>query len=100
MPFEGELFSVPKEYDALLTVMYGDYMTLPPESKRVLKFADEGVDIGRVVLHKLVQLVVESTQVSALLVETLQLEDGIETLHEFVERHLEQFLHVADKALG
>ena len=45
MPFEGELFSVPKEYDALLTVMYGDYMTLPPESKRVLKFADEGVDI-------------------------------------------------------
>ncbi len=44
-PFEGELFKIPKEYDALLTVMYGDYMTLPPESKRVLKFADEGVDI-------------------------------------------------------
>ncbi len=35
MAFEGALFNVPKEYDKILTNIYGDYMQLPPESKRV-----------------------------------------------------------------
>ncbi len=35
LPFEGELFMCPKDYDTYLTAAYGDYMTLPPEDKRV-----------------------------------------------------------------
>lgn len=34
VPFEGYMLPVPKEYDKLLTVDYGDYMTPPPEDKR------------------------------------------------------------------
>lgn len=34
MEFEGHLFSVTRGYDAYLSRLYGDYMTLPPEEKR------------------------------------------------------------------
>lgn len=33
--FEGVDFLIPKKYDEMLTIMYGDYMKLPPEEKRV-----------------------------------------------------------------
>lgn len=33
--FEGHLFKVPKKYDKYLRQIYGDYMKLPPEDKRV-----------------------------------------------------------------
>ena len=33
--FEGEMFKTLKEYDAYLKSIYGDYMKLPPEEKRV-----------------------------------------------------------------
>ena len=33
--FEGYTFPIPKEYDKVLRVMYGDYMQLPPEKDRV-----------------------------------------------------------------
>ena len=44
MPFESLMIPVPKNYDAILTNMYGDYMEYPPIEKRgawhegILKF--------------------------------------------------------------
>lgn len=35
LEFEGKLYKVPKEYDYILTRVYGDYMELPPEEKRI-----------------------------------------------------------------
>ena len=35
MEFEGKLYNAPKEYDYILSRVYGDYMKLPPEEKRV-----------------------------------------------------------------
>lgn len=35
MPFEGLTVTLPKEYHLWLTQVYGDYMQLPPEDKRV-----------------------------------------------------------------
>lgn len=35
LKFEGDDFPVPKEYHAYLTQVFGDYMVLPPEDKRV-----------------------------------------------------------------
>lgn len=32
--FESEYFYIPQNYDKILTQMYGDYMTFPPESER------------------------------------------------------------------
>lgn len=34
IPFEGELFKVPGNYDGVLRAQYGDYMQLPPENQR------------------------------------------------------------------
>lgn len=33
--FEGKVLYGPKDYDAFLSFTYGDYMTPPPEEKRV-----------------------------------------------------------------
>ena len=33
--FEGEEFRIPRDYDSILTLSYGEYMVLPPESKRI-----------------------------------------------------------------
>ena len=62
----------------------------------LVPLTDEGIDVGGIVLHKLVQPVVESTEVGTLLVEALQLEDAVEALYQFVERHAQQFRHVSD----
>lgn len=34
IPFENNLFPVPAKYDKVLTMIYGDYMVLPPPDKR------------------------------------------------------------------
>jgi len=41
--FEGESFRIPAEYDRLLTIMYGDYMQLPPEWARTPHYSEETV---------------------------------------------------------
>ena len=44
--FEGHLFKVPRNADAVLRQSYGDYMQLPPESERVNKHQLECYWIG------------------------------------------------------
>ncbi len=46
VPFEDFEMPVPSGYDAVLTTIYGDYMTPPPEDKQVIKhhFGAEGSD--------------------------------------------------------
>ena len=34
IPFENKKYCAPKEYDSILTRLYGDYMTLPPVNER------------------------------------------------------------------
>ena len=46
LPFEGESFPVPKEYDAILTAQFGDYMTPPPENSREDRHQIVRVDFG------------------------------------------------------
>ncbi len=43
--FEGEMVNIPHEYDKILKNMYGEYMELPPEDKRVNHAADI-IDFG------------------------------------------------------
>lgn len=40
MPFETQTFSVFKESDKLLTILYGDYMTPPPPEERIFMHTD------------------------------------------------------------
>lgn len=45
--FEGVEVNVPENYDEYLTRLYGDYMQLPPEEKRVAHHYNEGVDLNK-----------------------------------------------------
>ena len=44
MPFENLEVNVPGKWDEYLTLLYGDYMTLPPEEKRVTHHYTEIID--------------------------------------------------------
>lgn len=45
-PFEDTCFPGPKDFDAVLGSLYGDYMTLPPEDKRENRHQIENLDFG------------------------------------------------------
>ena len=45
MPFGNGRFLIPEDYDALLSQMYGDYMTIPPAADRVCKIHAILVDL-------------------------------------------------------
>ena len=51
LSFEGYEFSVPSNYDELLTQMYGDYMTLPPVEKRGRQHQIINMDMGNYVIR-------------------------------------------------
>ena len=65
-----------------------------------LPFADEIVDIGAIVKRKLAQLVIERTNVSALIVNTFQLEDTINLLSELVKWHTKHLFVAVEEAFG
>lgn len=44
MEFEGRTVCVPKKFDAYLTQLYGDYMQLPPENKRISHHDCKAID--------------------------------------------------------
>ena len=46
LPFEGEAFRVPENYDAVLRTQFGDYMVLPPEGERENRHQIVKVDFG------------------------------------------------------
>jgi lipopolysaccharide cholinephosphotransferase len=46
LTFEGRIFSAPKQYDKLLTRLFGDYMSMPPVEKRTGHVLVE-VDLGK-----------------------------------------------------
>lgn len=39
-PFEDAMFNIPAAYEQYLTAVYGDYMTPPPEDKRIAHFLE------------------------------------------------------------
>lgn len=41
LEFEGHVLMAPKEYDAVLREIYGDYMQLPPEEKRIPSHSED-----------------------------------------------------------
>ena len=45
MEFEGETLMAPAGWHEILTLVYGDYMTLPPEEKRVPAHSDMEIEI-------------------------------------------------------
>lgn len=45
LEFEGELLMAPAGWDQVLTWVYGDYMTLPPEEKRVPAHSDVEIQV-------------------------------------------------------
>lgn len=45
-PYEDTTFAGPKDYDAFLSSLYGDYMQLPPEDKRENRHQIKELDLG------------------------------------------------------
>ena len=45
LEFEGKTYSAPKNYHEILTRVYGNYMELPPEEKRVPQHYTEVIDL-------------------------------------------------------
>lgn len=45
-PFEDTVFAAPRQYDAFLSTLYGDYMCLPPADKRENRHQIQELDLG------------------------------------------------------
>jgi lipopolysaccharide cholinephosphotransferase len=51
LPFAGGMYPAPEDHDAVLRILYGDYMRLPPESERKCKEHAILVDLHRSYEH-------------------------------------------------
>lgn len=51
LPFEGGSYPVPRDYDGVLRVLYGDYMRLPPPEERLCKQHAILIDLERSYEH-------------------------------------------------
>lgn len=51
LPFEGGTYPVPREFDELLTTLYGDYLQIPPPEQREIKQHAILVDLERSYEH-------------------------------------------------
>lgn len=47
LPFDGRMYSVPAEPEKPLKLLYGDYMKLPPEDKRIFRHLSSDIDFGK-----------------------------------------------------
>ena len=47
LPFEGGMYPVPKDYDGLLRIVYGDYLRIPPPEERECKQHAILIDLER-----------------------------------------------------
>ena len=69
-------------------------------AERLLPLGHKGVDVSAVFLRKLVQLVVEGTDIRTLFVEQVELEYSIDALGQFIQRQPQQLVSVLDVCLG
>ena len=61
---------------------------------------NQGINAVIVFYHELSQIVTEGTDISALGLQTTQLKNSIKALNQFVERHHQQFVKMADIGFG
>ena len=47
LPFEGVLFKCPQHPEIILEMLYGDYLSLPPEEKRYNRHGITAIDFGK-----------------------------------------------------
>ncbi|MCZ0861987.1 LicD family protein [Methanocorpusculum vombati] len=59
--FEGEIFPVPNNYTQILKLVYGDYMTPPPESKRIGHIPVK-IDLGKYEITENIQKMFQNYQ--------------------------------------
>ena len=69
-------------------------------AERLVPLVEEGSDVGGVLVDEIHEVIVEGTDVSALVGEALKAEDSVETLGEVVEGQGAEVVEMGDICLG